>query len=180
MGIWRADGACLDFLGFGRGVWQPIPPFPGLGCASALTPAPFLPSAPLSTLSGCCLEPTRFVQFCSWRGMGVGEGPDLCVCPGKVVLGVGWPSESVWSPFSVWGSRPHGMGMGMCPVASVSPVWRGVSCFIWISLQSVPAPSGPPACSPSPSLSATGASLACSWNLERRRRKRQADRPPTL
>lgn len=95
MGIWRSDGACLDFLGFGKGVWQPIPPFPGLGCASALTPAPFLPSAPLSTLSGCCLEPTRFVQFCSWRGMGVGEGPDLCVCPGRGVLGVGWPRVRV-------------------------------------------------------------------------------------
>lgn len=70
----------------------------------------------------------------------------------------------------------------------LSPVWLGCGCLLLrLDLASRSSPRLPP--TPPHSwdrllafpLSATGASLACSWNLERRRRrKRQADRPPTL
>ena len=145
---------------------------------SSLTPAVFPPSVPLSTL---------WLLYGAHRvcgGMWVGAKAWLSVCVQGVFWGWAGLAEEVWVSLQSGrhsGTRPR---VGECVsvgVSVLSGLGVGVSCFVWI-LPPAPVPAPPPSAGTACllSLSATGASLACSWNLERRRRKRQADRPPTL
>lgn len=169
----------LTYWVFGKRAWPMIPWFPGLWL-------PVLSAA--CCLSSLCspLHPLAAVWSPQglWGDVGLGRGPrSPCVsreCSGDWL---DWQRES--------GCPCRVVGMGgpgpECENVSVS-VCLSRLAWVWVSL--APSGSGLPLQSPPPpppagpaclsSLSATGASLACSWNLERRRRKRQADRPPTL
>lgn len=75
-------------MGFGKGVWQLIPQFPGFWL-HVLSDACLLlfPSPP----SGCCVEPTGFVGGC-----GVGAKSWITVCVQGVFWRLAGLAEGVW------------------------------------------------------------------------------------
>ena len=120
--------------------------------------------SPLSTLWLLC----GAHRVCGGR-WGGGEVPDLCVCPGSVLeIGrtgcgsLGVPAQ--WAAHEEWAQSVR-----TCQCRCACPVWLGCGCLLLrldLASRSSPSPSSlsaGTACSLA--LSATGASLACSWNL---------------
>lgn len=126
-GPWQDGQGCLDLMGFGKGVWQLIPQFPGFwlhvlsdACCLSSFWSPLRPLAAVWSPQGL------------WGDVGWGRSPgSLCVSRERSGDWQDWLRESGY-PCTVGGTR----GVGPeCENVSVS-VCLSRLAWVWVSLAS--------------------------------------------